>query len=126
MFSLRKVPAALLAAAFVVATAVTSSTAQSLPEGPAQTQATTICTPLTVAEFPNRIHIHCTVAVSGISYFAVATSDPSRAAHALALFATALASGHDVRIFYDAANTNGTAIGCLAADCRLADGVELL
>ncbi len=119
----RKIHAAVLAAAFVAAAATTSPMAQSLPDA---AQATAVCTPWAVAEFSNRIHIHCTTAFSGISYFAVATSNPTRAAHALALFSTALASGRDVRIYYDPANTSGTAVGCLAADCRLADGVELL
>ena len=124
MLRLRKIHAAVFAAAFVAATAATSPTAQ--PLQPAQDLATTICTPSTVAEFPSRVHIRCTTAVSGILYFAVSTSNVNRAAHALALFSTALASGHDLRIYYDPANTSGTAIGCLAADCRLADGVEML
>lgn len=124
MFRLSKIHAAVLAAALVAATAATSPAAQSLPEAPASVW--TICTPSSVAEFGSRIHVHCTTAVSGISYFAVATSNVNRTAHALSLFSIALASGRDLRILYDPANTSGTAIGCLAADCRLADGVELL
>jgi hypothetical protein len=124
MFRLRKIHAAVLAAALVAAGAATSPVAQ--PLAPTQVMATTICTPSNVAEFGNRIHVHCTTAVSGISYFAVATSNVNRAAHALSLFSIAIASGRDLRIYYDPANTSGTAVGCQAADCRLADGVELL
>jgi hypothetical protein len=89
-------------------------------------KATTICTPVNVANFSTRVHVRCSVAVSGILYFAVSTSNANNAARTLALFATALASGHDLRIYYDAANTSGTAIGCQAGDCRIADAVEML
>lgn len=88
--------------------------------------ANTICTPVVVGEFNNRIHVRCSVAVAGIVYFAVATSDANRAARNLALWSTALVTGRDLRIYYDPANTSGTSIGCAAVDCRLADWSELL
>jgi hypothetical protein len=88
--------------------------------------ATMICTPIASAAFDTRVHVRCSVGVSGIIYFALATSDANRAARALALFSTAHAAGRDLRIYYDPANTGGVAIGCAASDCRLADGVELL
>lgn len=126
MLELRKIHAAAIAAAVVFAAVPASIHAQLLPEGPTQALATTICTPSTVAEFPDRIHVRCSAPVSGIWYFAVATSNASRAAHALSLFSIALASGHDLRIYYNPASTSGPAVGCQLADCRLADGVELL
>ena len=87
---------------------------------------TTLCTPIVVGEFNNRIHVRCSVPVSGIVYFAVATSDANRAARHLALWSTALVTGRDLRIYYDPANTSGVSIGCGASDCRLADWSELL
>jgi hypothetical protein len=125
MFSLRKINA-IVVAAVAAATFTPSLTAQSLPDVPSTTAAAAICTPWAVAEFPNRIHVLCTTAVSGIAYFAVATSNANRAAHALALFSMAMATGRDLRIYYDPANTSGTAVGCQASNCRLADGVEVL
>lgn len=94
--------------------------AQAIPK------ATSICTPVAVGNFINRIHVRCSVAVSGILYFAVATSNANNAARSLALLSVALASGHDVRIYYDPADLSGAAIGCQTNDCRLADYVEML
>jgi len=89
-------------------------------------QDTTICSPVNVGVFSNRVHVRCTTAVNGILYFAVATSDANAAARALATFSTAIAAGHDVRIYFDPADTSGTAFGCAAGDCRRATGIELL
>lgn len=105
--------------------AATASFAQQTEAGPTP-EATTVCTPVSAAEFVSRIHVRCSAAVSGIFYFAVSTSDPNRAARALALMSSALAAGHDLRIYYDPANVSGTAFGCAAADCRVADAIELL
>lgn len=89
-------------------------------------QDTTICSPVNVGVFSNRVHVRCTTAVNGIIYFAVATSDANAAARALAAFQTAIAAGHDVRIYFDPADTSGAAFGCAAVDCRRATGIELL
>ena len=84
------------------------------------------CTPAGTAVFGNRIHIRCTTGVSGVFYYAVSTADPNRAARMLALWTAAIAAGHDVRILHDPADTSGTAIGCLATDCRMAVASEML
>lgn len=88
--------------------------------------ATTICTPVAVGNFGNRVHVRCSTAVSGILYFAQSTGDANNVARTLALLSTAMASGRDLRIYYDAADTSGTAIGCQAGDCRLIQTAELL
>lgn len=87
---------------------------------------TSICTPVAVGNFVTRVHVRCSVAVSGILYFAVSTSNANNAARSLALLSVALASGRDVRIYYDPADTSGAAIGCQTNDCRLATYVEML
>lgn len=87
--------------------------------------ATTVCTPVGVAVFDNRIHVRCSTPVSGILYFAAPTSNNNRAARLLALASTAVAASHNINIFYDPADTSGTAIGCQASDCRLIQSLEL-
>jgi hypothetical protein len=95
-------------------------------EASAYPKAAAVCTPVGVANFNARIHVRCSVAVSGISYFVVPTSNANRAARVLTLFTVALASGRDLRITYDPTDLSGVPIGCQSNDCRLADIVELL
>ena len=88
--------------------------------------ATTVCTPVNTGVFDARVHVRCSVAVSGIFYFAAPTSNNNRAARVLAVLSTAMAASHDLRIYYDPTDTSGIAIGCAASDCRLIQSVELL
>jgi len=84
------------------------------------------CTPARVATFTQRVHVRCTSAISGVLYFAVSTADQAEAARALSVFSIALATGRDLMIMYDAADTtSGPPIGCSATDCRVALGVEM-
>lgn len=77
------------------------------------------CTPIRVAVFNNRVHVRCSTPVNGIVYFAASTQNQNRVSRQLALMSMALASGRPLAIEYDPADTSGTAIGCLASDCRL-------
>lgn len=126
MTSRRFIPALLLTLLVGAAVPPSVSAQGTSTYGSNSVLAVTTCTPVSSASFDNRVHVRCSAAVSGILYFAVATSDANRAARALALFSTAQSLGRDLRIFYDPANTSGSALGCLVSDCRLADGVELL
>lgn len=114
--------AALLAPALMVA----SAAAQEAAPLDKATQDTTLCTPINAGVFGSRVHVRCSVAVNGILYFSVSTADANAAARVLAAFSTAVAAGRDLRIYFDPADTSGTAFGCQAADCRKATGVELL
>jgi hypothetical protein len=88
--------------------------------------ATTVCTPVNVGVFDARIHVRCSVAVSGIIYFAAPTSNNNRAARLLAILSMAIAASHNLTIYYDPADTSGSAVGCQTSDCRLIQSVELL
>lgn len=93
---------------------------------PQQPKATAICTPVSVASFSSRVHVRCSVAVSGILYFAQSTADSGAAARTQALLMTAMAAGRDLRIYYEPTDLSGSAIGCQNADCRLIQAAELL
>jgi hypothetical protein len=68
--------------------------------------------------------VRCTAAVGGgIVYFAYATADAPAAARVLSVLSTAHVAGRTLGITYEAGDTSGTAIGCLANDCRLILGV---
>ena len=86
-----------------------------------------VCTPDVIGAFSDRVHVHCNPAAPGaIAYFAVCTaSDSVTASRYLSMFTTAYATGKHLGIYYTAANTSGTACGCAAGDCRLADGVDI-
>jgi arabinogalactan endo-1,4-beta-galactosidase len=84
------------------------------------------CTPGKVATFPSRVHVECTATVGGgILFFAVASSDTGYANRFMSLASSALVAGRTLRVFYDPADTSGTAFGCGAADCRRAQGIAL-
>lgn len=94
-----------------------------LGDGAAAYAAETSCTPSNVIVFANRVHIRCEETVGGIRFFAAPTSDAAHAARVLSVISTATVAARNVVIFYDPANTSGTAIGCAASDCRLIDAV---
>lgn len=81
------------------------------------------CTPDAVVAYTSRVHVHCTAAVGGISYFAVSTADPANAARILSILSTAEVAGRTLSILYDPADTSGAAIGCQTGDCRLIQAV---
>lgn len=66
-----------------------------------------------------RVHVQCTAAVSGIKYFAFPSDDAHAVARVLTILTAARASGADLIINYDPADTSGAAKGCNASDCRL-------
>ena len=90
------------------------------------TQATAVqvsCVPIGIMTYAIRVHVQCQTAISGISYFAVATSDGAYAARVLSVITAAQVAGRTLAIQYDPADTSGAAIGCQAASCRLATAV---
>lgn len=86
------------------------------------------CTPERVATFSNRVHVRCTAATpAGILWFAVCSDGNSAfAARALSTFTAAKVTGKNLALFYESADTSGTACGCLASDCRVVWGAEVL
>lgn len=101
---------------------VTTSEADS-PVSSAVAETTTVCTPIRVAVFKNRVHVQCSSAVGGISFFAAPTSDSANVARILSLLSTAQVAGRNVLIWYDPANTSGASFGCQTNDCRPINGV---
>jgi hypothetical protein len=93
------------------------------PAGAAPMDAT--CTPIQVMDLGARIHVRCSAAVSGISYFALPTTDAPRAARTLSLMTSALIAGRNLTINYDPADQTGAAIGCQITDCRLIRAVGI-
>ncbi len=84
------------------------------------------CTPANVATFASRVHVMCTASFGGgIQYFAVASSDTAYANRFMSLASSALVAGRTVGIFYDPADTSGSAWGCQANDCRRAQGIAI-
>ena len=95
------------------------------PEARAYDPAFGNCTPAGVGVFSNRVHVHCTVPISGISYFVQFTSDATRANQTLAAMLTAVSTGAVIGVRFDLDDTSGAAGGCLVADCRLIDWFEV-
>jgi hypothetical protein len=110
----------------VAALAAPASEIALAPESP---EALFTCTPLSIAVFSNRIHVKCTAAAppgGAIWYFAAPTgTDPKYANRVLSIMLTAKALGKNLLITYDLAGS-GSAYGCLFADCRPIQAIELL
>jgi len=90
-----------------------------LPAPDAQSAGPFDCTINNIAVFPHRIHVHCTTAVSGISYFA-ASGDGANALATnrfMVLLNTAYSLGKHVYIYYYT-DTADNPSGCNASDCR--------
>lgn len=88
------------------------------------------CKPVSTAVFfGSRVHLQCETGSSpngSILFFALsaATSTEIQQANEFQSMAmTALTSGKPLWIFYDDADTSGTAFGCGAGDCRKALGM---
>jgi hypothetical protein len=79
----------------------------------------TSCTPTEIVTYQQRLHVRCAAAVGGISFFAVGTQDTAYAARVLSVITAAQVAGRTLTILFDPADQSGTAIGCLATDCRL-------
>ncbi|MBT8401695.1 MAG: hypothetical protein KJO98_14550 [Rhodothermia bacterium] len=107
---------------FVSTAAVALLASLGLASAPAYAVETS-CTPLNVIVFTNRVHIKCEESVGGISFFAASTADAAHVARVLSVISTATVAGRPVTVFYDPADTSGTAIGCAANDCRLIQAV---
>lgn len=81
----------------------------------------TVCKPVNVVvwNIKPRVHVQCAASVSGIKYFAYPSDDANAVARVLTILTAARASGSDVIINYDPADTSGVSKGCNASDCRL-------
>ncbi len=89
--------------------------------------ATFTCTPSGVGVFETRIHVHCTTAdANGVSYFAYRNTDAAQTARILSVLLVAYTTNSYVIIYYDPADTSGTAWGCQAGDCRVFTGASMV
>lgn len=80
------------------------------------------CTPDHVMTYPDRVHVHCSAAISGIYYFAVSTADPAQAARVLNVITAAQAMGRTVLLQFDDDSGHNPA-ACAVSDCRLLTAV---
>ena len=80
------------------------------------------CTPVGVMTYSERVHVQCSSAIAGITYFAVSTADPAHAARVLNVITAAQALGRTVYLQFDD-NTASNPPGCLSGDCRLITAV---
>jgi hypothetical protein len=79
------------------------------------------CKPVDVTVYAERIHVKCDKPTSGgIAFFAVPTAseDPAHVARILSVLLIARATGKNVGVLYNPADTKGTDFGCSATDCR--------
>lgn len=79
-----------------------------------------------VTVFNNRIHARCTTATSGgIYFFAVPTSDATKANRLLTIGTTTLVSGRKFVAIFEPSDTSGVSFGCQADDCRALVGFAI-
>lgn len=82
------------------------------------------CAPADVTVFNERIHVRCadktTDGTNAIYFFAVPTTDATRANRFMTLAISALVSGRRVTINFTN-GASGASYGCQVADCRPAD-----
>ena len=84
------------------------------------------CVPVLTGTFANRIHVKCAASVSGgIVWFAVDNAKVDYANRFMSMANTALVSGKTLSVYYDPADTSGSAFGCDASDCRKAIGINM-
>ena len=83
------------------------------------------CTPVQSMSYSSRVHVKCSAAVSGISYFALSTSNADTAARAMTTINAAMVSGRGLSALYDPADLTGSSIGCANSDCRLIQAIGL-
>ena len=85
-----------------------------------------VCSPATVAAFTNRVHVSCSPADGAISYFAYCSAtDSALSSRFLSVFTTAKATGKNLNIYFDPADTSGSSCGCLSGNCRVLTGAEV-
>src|SRR2546428_3065234 len=77
------------------------------------------CTPVEIMTFQGRVHVRCSAAIGGVTFFAASTQDSAFAARVLSVITTAQVAGRTLTILFDPADISGVAIGCQANDCRL-------
>ncbi len=112
---------------FVAAVLLVSSSSARAQTGPL-VNTTFDCTPDFVGVFTNRVHAHCNPAAGVFQWFAACStgSGSAYASRVLSVFTTAKVTGKSVRVYYDTADTSGTACGCNAGDCRVVWGAEVM
>ena len=118
---------AALGSAFLAGSASRTPSASAAVEPSAnhapQTEKFYSCTIADVYSFKTRVHVRCTIAANGISYFVVPTADSGFAARMQALATAAYLSGKPVGIWYDDADLSGVPYGCSADNCRVLGGI---
>ena len=86
--------------------------------------ATANCAPADVTVFNDRIHVRCidktTDGANAIYFFAVPTTDATRANRFMTMAMSALVSGRRVVINFTS-GASGASYGCQVADCRPVD-----
>jgi hypothetical protein len=94
--------------------------------GPVLAQKFFSCTaPQEAAVFPgSRIHVLCNPGDGQITFFALSVANPD-VSRVLSLAETAVAGRRPIQIMYDPNDLSGAAIGCLAVNCRLIQGIFL-
>jgi hypothetical protein len=117
--SIKHVTWLLLSAIIATVLSIGQLTWQPASAAPAAAPTDAACTPTQVMVWPNRIHVRCATAVSGISFFTVNTNDTANAARVLSLLTTAQVAGRTLTIRYEPNDLSGSAIGCLNSNCRL-------
>lgn len=87
------------------------------------------CTPTDVTVFKSRIHVRCSAGTADsantIYFFAVPTTDATRANRFMTIATSALVAGRRVVINFTS-GSSGASYGCQTSDCRPIDwfGIE--
>ena len=94
---------------------------------PAAAEVFLSCNIQAVGTWENRVHILCDQPYSSttVQYFATPTSNREMASRMQAIALVAQVTGASARIYFDLADTSGTAFGCNASNCRKLQGIEI-
>lgn len=92
------------------------------------------CTPIGVAAFTTRVHVHCATPFTytpaggtpvNIYWFAFSNRDSATASRMLSLATSAQLAGKTVLIYFTKEDLSGESWGCQTGDCRVMWGMEL-
>lgn len=101
-----------------------------IPNISSATEVAISCTPTTVAVFfGSRIHVQCSAGYGNILYFALpaSTSTEMQQANELqSLGMAAIATGKQITLIFDDADTSGASFGCGTNDCRKLRGAIMV
>ncbi len=80
------------------------------------------CNPTEVATFTNRIHVHCSVGVGDIDFFAAPTNS-EHVDRYLSIIMFAIERNTELFVAYDISDLSGSSFGCRNDDCRAIHGL---